>query len=65
MIKSWRHKGLKDFFETGNKAGIIPEHASKLGRILDRLDSSINLQDMNLPGYRLHQFKDGKKKCGR
>jgi len=30
MIKSWRHKGLKDFFETGNKAGIIPEHASKL-----------------------------------
>lgn len=21
MIKSWRHKGLKDFFETGSKNG--------------------------------------------
>ena len=51
MIKSWRHKGLKDFFETGSKAGIIPEHSSKLGRILDRLDSSVNPQDMNLSGY--------------
>lgn len=56
MIKSWRHKGLKDFFETGSKAGIIPEHASKLARILDRLDASFSPQDMNLPGYRLHEL---------
>ena len=56
MIKSWKHKGLKLFFETGSKAGIIPEHASKLARILDRLDASISVEDMNLPGYRLHQL---------
>ena len=56
MIKSWRHKGLRDFFVTGNKAGIIPEHSQKLGRILDRLDASISPQDMNLPGYRLHKL---------
>ena len=56
MIKSWRHKGLKEFFETGSKRGIIPEHGPKLARILDRLDASINPQDMNLPGYRLHQL---------
>ncbi|MCQ2595690.1 MAG: type II toxin-antitoxin system RelE/ParE family toxin [Treponemataceae bacterium] len=61
MIKSWRHKGLKDFFETGNKSGIIPEHSSKLGRILDRLDASLNPQDMNLPGYRLHQLQGQEK----
>lgn len=56
MIKSFKHKGLADFFETGTKKGIIPEHASKLARILDRLDASLIPEDMNLPGYRLHQL---------
>ena len=47
---------LKKFFETGSKKGIIPEHASKIGRILDRLDASITSNDMNLPSYYLHQL---------
>ena len=41
------------FFETGSKKGIIPEHADKLARILDRLDASVGPNDMNLPGYKL------------
>lgn len=57
MIKSFAHKGLEDFFISGSKKGIQPEHAPKLGRILDRLDASISPQDMNLPGYRLHSLK--------
>lgn len=61
MIKSWRHKGLKDFFESGSKAVIIPEQAPKLERILDRLDASISPQDMNLSGYRLHQLQGQEK----
>lgn len=61
MIKSFVHKGLKDFFETGSKKGIQPAHAQKLARILDRLDASTNPQDMNLPGYKLHQLKGSKK----
>ena len=32
------HKGLQAFFERGTKAGIRPDHASKLGRLLARLD---------------------------
>lgn len=38
MIKTFKHKGLKDFFESGSKAGIRPDHASKLSRQLVRLD---------------------------
>ena len=57
MIKSFAHKGLKEFYETGSKKGIQPEHASKLARMLDRLDASVEPQDMNLPGYRLHPLK--------
>ncbi len=60
MIKSFAHKGLEEFFETGSKKGIQPDHASKLGRMLDRLDASMNLMDMNVPGYRLYQLKGDK-----
>ena len=40
MIKSFKHKGLEEFFYTGNKKGIKPEHASRLERILDRLNAA-------------------------
>lgn len=54
MIKSFEHKGLAAFFETGSKAGIRPDHAAKLSRQLARLDESRSAQDMNMPGWRLH-----------
>lgn len=57
MIKSFEHKGLKYFFEIGSQRGIQPGHASRLARILDRLDASISPYDMDLPGYRLHRLK--------
>jgi len=57
MIRSFRHKGLEVFFVTGSKKGIVPEHAPKIARILDRLDASISPSDMDLPGYRLHELK--------
>ena len=57
MIRSFKHKGLEQFFITGSKKGIQPDHADKLERILDRLDASISPADMNLPGYRLHELK--------
>lgn len=61
MIKSFTHKGLKDFYETGSKKGIQLDHSPKLARILDRLDASISPQDMDLPGYRLHPLKGDKR----
>jgi toxin HigB-1 len=61
MIKSFKHKGLEEFYKTGSKRGIQPEQANKLGRMLDRLDASIAPEDMNLPGYRLHQLVGNKK----
>jgi proteic killer suppression protein len=57
MIKGFKHKGLKKLFNDGDHSKIDPHHADKLERILDRLDSSENVQDMNLPGYRLHPLK--------
>lgn len=54
MIRTFRHKGLKNFFETGSKAGIQPTHAEKLNRQLGRLDKASVVEDMNVPGWDLH-----------
>ena len=59
MIKSFEHKGLQAFFETGNKAGIQPHHAPKLARLLARLHAAKVPEDMNLPGWRLHPLVGG------
>ena len=48
---------MERFFITGTRKGIKPEHAEKIARILDRLDASTSVADMNLPGYRLHELK--------
>lgn len=54
MIKSFQHKGLKQFYETGSKAGIQPVHAGKLRPLLARLDAAREARDMDLPGLKLH-----------
>lgn len=54
MIKTFRHKGLQAFFETGSKAGIQPSHAARLRRQLTRLDLAKAAEDMNVPGWGLH-----------
>ncbi len=56
MIKSWAHKGLKKFYETGSKAGIQPIHAERLRELLLALDSAEEVQQLNLPSYRLHSL---------
>lgn len=61
MIKSFKHKGLERFFHDDDQSHINPQHAARIARILDRLDASLGPQDMNLPGYKLHELS-GKEK---
>lgn len=56
-IKTFKHKGLRDFFESGSKAGIKAAHANRIRRILDRLNASTEVKDMNAPGYDFHPLK--------
>lgn len=56
MIESWKHKGLKRYFETGSISGINPEHGKKLKIILQRLNGAIRVEDMNTPGMRFHKL---------
>ena len=52
MIKSFKHKGLQDFYEKGNSSGI---HAQQMQLVA--LDTAIVIDDIDLPGFRLHPLK--------
>ena len=57
MIQSFRHKGLRKFFESGSAVGIQPQHAKRLRMLLVALDTAQSIEDMNVPGLRLHPLK--------
>jgi proteic killer suppression protein len=57
VIKSFRHKGVKDFFETGSKRGITYEMATRVRIRLDVIDAAKTIADIDLPGFRLHELK--------
>ena len=57
MIKSFRHKGLKLFFDSGNFSKINSEHRKKIRLILTMLHAVKDVKDLNFPGSGLHQLK--------
>lgn len=57
MIISWRHKGLKLFYDTGCTAKIQHKHADKLHDILQALDFATAPEQMNFPGLDFHLLR--------
>ncbi len=50
MIKSFLHKGLRQFYETGSKSGIQPQHARRLTMQLTALDTATTIRGHGYPG---------------
>jgi proteic killer suppression protein len=61
VIQGFRHKGLRRFFEAGTTAGIQAEQGRKLRLQLAALHSAGVVEDLDLPGYRLHLLKGADK----
>ena len=57
MIKSFKHKGLRKFFETGSKAGIQAKHERRLRMQLAAIDTATIIDDVDLPGFKLPPLK--------
>jgi len=57
VIKSFRHKGIENFFLTESKAGIQPKHAAKLKIQLFVLNNARSAKDMNALGWGLHPLR--------
>ena len=56
MIASLRHKGLRLYYEKGDASKLQPQHVGKLRLILTRLNAAKVPNDINVPGYNLHQL---------
>lgn len=57
MIKSIRHKGLREYYETGSKAGINADHANKIRLFLSVLSVTESIDNLRSPALRLHLLK--------
>ena len=57
MIKSFQHKGLRKLYETGSLAGLQASHGKRLRMQLAALDTAQIIEDMDIPGFRLHPLK--------
>jgi proteic killer suppression protein len=57
MIRSFKHRGLKRFYERDDRSGIRADWVDTVQEILTVLDDANTPQDLNLPGYRLHPLK--------
>ena len=61
MITSFRHRGLKRLYERGDKSSIGANIRGRVERILFVLDQAETLEDMDMPGYRLHPLTGERK----
>ena len=63
MIKSFRHKGLGEFFRTGTTRKVQPKHAKRLRLILTMLNAATHPGQMDAPGLRLHPLRGALAGC--
>ncbi len=61
VIQTFGHKGLRELFERGSHRGVGAALAGRITRLLDRLDAAAVVEDMDLPGFHLHQLKGHRK----
>jgi proteic killer suppression protein len=57
MIKTFRHKGLKRFFEDDDPRRIAPELVERVRTILTYLDVASSIRDLEQPSFRLYPLK--------
>jgi proteic killer suppression protein len=57
MIRSFKHRGLKQLYERGDRSGIRPDLLETVERILMVLDSASTPLALDIPRYRLHPLK--------
>lgn len=54
MIKSFKSKALKQYWESGKSAGLKADQRSRIRIILNVLDAAESKHDLNLPGFIFH-----------
>jgi proteic killer suppression protein len=61
MIISFKHKGLRVYFGTGDSSKLNQSHLKRLRLVLAQLHAAEEIRDMDFPGSGLHSLKGDKK----
>lgn len=54
MIRSFRDKRLRRLYEQSDARGLPSDQVSRLENRLGVLDAAMRIEDINMPGFRLH-----------
>ncbi|EHG2952712.1 type II toxin-antitoxin system RelE/ParE family toxin [Salmonella enterica] len=57
MIKSFRHKGLKQLFEKGITSGVPAQDVDRINDRLQAIDAANEIGELNRKIYKLHPLK--------
>ena len=57
MLRSFRHKGLRDLYGNGASAGVRPDLQQRVLRLLHVLHQAQSLKDLNIPSFGLHPLQ--------
>lgn len=56
MIETISHKGLSFLFAYDNPSKLSPHLVERIREILSVLDAAERIEQLDIPGYRLHKF---------
>jgi toxin HigB-1 len=57
MIESFRHKGLRRFYEEDDRRQLPHDMVERIRDILTALDAAETIEGLNRPSFRLHRLK--------
>ena len=60
MIGNFRHRGLRELFETGRSRRVRADLTARALRRLDALAHAARPADLNIPGFNFHHLAGGR-----
>jgi proteic killer suppression protein len=61
MIESFKHKGLRRYYEKNDRSGLIAEHVERIKKILSALEAAETPEDLDLPTLHFHVLAGNRK----
>jgi proteic killer suppression protein len=57
VIRSFRNRALRRYFEAGDPSGLSVPNVARVGRMLRALDAATRPEQLNLPGFYWHALR--------
>jgi proteic killer suppression protein len=57
VIRTFRSRALRLYFETGNASGLSVPNVARVGRMLRAIDAATRPEQLNLAGYYFHALR--------